>query len=87
MQLVMAATHSLERESQGRHHEKSPDAAHHKGHSLAGEPRAGIVSRIQIKLKLTTKATHFLERIGVIRIQMYLTMTATHFLKNQGQES
>src|SRR6266404_535037 len=45
-----------------RRHEKGPNPAHHRSHSLAGEPWIGIVSRV--KMQLTTKATHSLESRG-----------------------
>src|SRR6266404_5985568 len=38
------------------------NSAHHKSHSLSGEPRTCIISRVEIQL--TTEATHFLEGQG-----------------------
>jgi len=38
------------------------NVAHHRSHSLAGEPRTGTVSRVQIQLNM--EATHFLKRQG-----------------------
>src|SRR6266404_3152386 len=43
-------------------HQQGPNLAHHQSHSLSGEPRTGIISRVQIQL--TTKATHQLESQG-----------------------
>src|SRR6266404_1759239 len=42
-----------------RHHQQGPNPAHHESHSLSGEARTGIISRVQIQL--TTEVTHFLE--------------------------
>src|SRR6266404_5778906 len=39
--------------------QQGPNQAHHRSHSLSGEPRTGIISRVQIKP--TMEATHFLE--------------------------
>ncbi len=39
-----------------RHHQQDPNPAHHKSHSLPGEPRTGVISRVQIQL--TMEATH-----------------------------
>src|SRR6266404_4486911 len=47
-----------------RHHQQGPNPAHHRSHSLPGEPRTGIVSRVQIQL--TTEATHSLESQGQV---------------------
>ncbi len=44
--------------------QQGPNPAHHQSHSLAGEPRTGIVSRVQIWL--TMKATHILESQGQV---------------------
>src|SRR6266404_2959023 len=56
----MEATHFLE--SQDRCHEQGKYPAHHGSHSPPGEPRTGIMSRVEIQL--TTKATHPLESRG-----------------------
>src|SRR6266404_4811374 len=45
-----------------RHCQQGPNPAHHRSHSLPGEPRTGIVSRDQIQL--TMEATHSLESQG-----------------------
>src|SRR6266404_129460 len=45
-----------------RCHQQGPNPAHHRNHSLPGEPRTGIMSRVQILL--TMEATHFLESQG-----------------------
>src|SRR6266404_830737 len=42
--------------------EQAQNAAHHRSHSLPGEPRTGVVSRV--KMQLTTEATHKLESQG-----------------------
>ncbi len=47
-----------------RCHEQGQNPAHHRNHSLAGEPRTGIVSRVEIQL--TTEATHILESQGQV---------------------
>src|SRR6266404_2801816 len=67
-----------------RHCEQRPNPAHHRSHSHTGEPRTGIMSRVQIKV--TMEATHFLESRGgvVSRVQIQLTTGATHFLESQG---
>src|SRR6266404_2699105 len=44
--------------------QQSPNPPHHGSHSLSGEPRTGIVSRVQIQP--ITKATHFLESQGQV---------------------
>src|SRR6266404_542006 len=43
-------------------HQQGQNPAHHGSHSLSGEPRTGIISRV--KIQLTMKATHQLERQG-----------------------
>src|SRR6266404_3744043 len=43
-----------------RHHQQGQNPVHHRTHSLTGEPRTCIISRV--KIQLTTKATHFLDR-------------------------
>src|SRR6266404_637978 len=45
-----------------RHCEQGQNPAHHGSHSLSGEPRTGIFSRVEIQL--TTEATHCLESQG-----------------------
>src|SRR6267378_228046 len=45
-----------------RHCQWGPNPAHHGSHSLSGEPRTGVVSRVQIRP--TTEATHWLESQG-----------------------
>src|SRR6266404_124558 len=45
-----------------RHHEQDRNPAHHGSHSPTGEPRTGVVSRVQNQL--TTEATHGLESQG-----------------------
>ena len=42
-----------------RHHQQGQNPAHHRTHSPTGEPRTGVISRVQVQL--TMKATHFLE--------------------------
>ncbi len=42
-----------------RHCEQGPNPAHHASHSLSGEPKTGVISRVQIQL--TMEATHILE--------------------------
>src|SRR6266404_2027548 len=49
---------------EGRCGQQHPDSAHHRSHSLPGEPRTGMVSSIQIQL--TTEATHLLESQGQV---------------------
>src|SRR6267378_2534917 len=44
--------------------QQGPNPAHHGSHSLSGEPRTGVVSRVQIQL--TMEATHFLESQGQV---------------------
>ena len=44
-------------ENQG--HQQGPNAAQHGSHSLTGEPRRGLVSRVQ--MQLTSEATHELD--------------------------
>ncbi len=64
--------------------EQGPNTVHHGSHSLPGEPRTGVVGRVQIQL--TTEATHILESQGqVLSAEIQLTMEATHFLESQGQ--
>src|SRR6266404_2101682 len=48
--------------AKGRHCQQGPNQTHHRSHSPTGEPRRGVVSRIQIQL--TTEATHQLESRG-----------------------
>jgi len=43
-----------------RCHQQGQNPAHHRSHSQTGDPRTGVVSRVQIQL--TTEATHSLER-------------------------
>src|SRR6267378_2994546 len=45
-----------------RHCQQGQNPAHHGSHSLPGEPRTGIVSRV--KIQLTMEATHLLESQG-----------------------
>src|SRR6266404_3744042 len=45
-----------------RYHEQGQNPAHHRTHSLPGEPRRAIVSRV--KIQLTTEPTHSLESQG-----------------------
>src|SRR6267378_1011830 len=45
-------------------HQQGPNPAHHGSHSLPGEPRTCVVSRVQIQL--TTEATHSLESQGQV---------------------
>jgi len=42
-----------------RHYQQGSNAAHHQSHSLPGEPRTGVVSRVQ--MQLTMETTHFLK--------------------------
>src|SRR6267378_3384031 len=42
--------------------QQGQNPAHYGSHSLPGEPRTGIISRV--KIQLTTEATHFLESRG-----------------------
>jgi len=42
--------------------QQGQNPAHHRSHSLPGEPRTGVMSRVQ--MHLTTEATHFLESRG-----------------------
>src|SRR6266404_4399210 len=44
--------------------QQGPNPAHHQSHSLPGEPRTGVVSRVQIQLTLA--ATHSLESQGQV---------------------
>ncbi len=48
--------------AEDRHHQQGQNPAHHGSHSLPGEPRTGIISRV--KIQLTTEATHILESQG-----------------------
>src|SRR5882762_1680351 len=41
------------------HHQQGQNPAHHRGHSLPGEPRTVIISRV--KIQLITEATHCYE--------------------------
>src|SRR6266404_5588071 len=50
--------------AEDRHYQQDPNPAHHESHSPTGEPRTGIVSRVQIQL--TTEATHQLENQGQV---------------------
>src|SRR6267378_639397 len=45
-----------------RHYQQSANPAHHGSHSPTGEPRTGVISRVQIQL--TMEATHKLENQG-----------------------
>src|SRR6266404_1586920 len=45
-----------------RHHQQGQNPAHHRTHSPPGEPRTGVVSRVEIQL--TTEPTHQLESQG-----------------------
>src|SRR6266404_1647169 len=47
-----------------RHHQQHPNSAHHGSHSLSGEPRTGIINRVQIQLTMET--THILESQGQV---------------------
>ncbi len=47
-----------------RCHQQGPNPAHHRSHSLPGEPRTGVVSSIQ--MQFTTEATHRLESQGQV---------------------
>ncbi len=47
---------------EGRCHQQGPNPAHHRSHSLPGESRTGIISRVQIQLTMET--THILESQG-----------------------
>ncbi len=47
-----------------RHCKQDPNPAHHGNHSHTGEPRTGVISRVQ--RQLTTEATHFLESQGQV---------------------
>src|SRR6266403_2029764 len=44
--------------------QQGPNPAHHGSHSLSGEPRTCIISRVQIQL--TMEATHSLESQGQV---------------------
>src|SRR6266404_1410557 len=69
-----------------RCHQQGANPAHHRSHSQTGEPRTGIVSRVQIQL--TMEATHKLEqaKTGIInRVQIQLTTGTTHILESRGQ--
>src|SRR6266404_1645122 len=46
------------------HCEQGPNPAHNRSHSQTGEPRKGVISRVQIQL--TTEGTHFLESQGKV---------------------
>src|SRR6267378_159756 len=48
--------------TKNRHCQQGQNPAHHGSHSLSGEPRTGIVSRV--KIQLTMEATHLLESQG-----------------------
>jgi len=45
-----------------RCHQQGQNPAHHRNHSPTGEPRTGIISRVEIQL--TMEATHLLESQG-----------------------
>src|SRR6266404_2518053 len=45
--------------SQDRGHQQGQNPAQHRSHSLSGEPRTGVISRV--KIQLITEATHELE--------------------------
>ncbi len=47
-----------------RHCEQGQNPAHHRSHSLPGEPRTGIISRF--KIQFTTEATHSLKSQGQV---------------------
>src|SRR6266404_4628675 len=47
-----------------RHGQQGQNPAHHRSHSLAGEPRTCVISRV--KIQLTTEATHKLESQGQV---------------------
>src|SRR6266404_60974 len=47
---------------EGRHHQWGKNPAHNGSHSPTGEPRTGVVSRVQIQL--TTEAIHHLKSQG-----------------------
>ncbi len=61
MQLVEAATHSLEAKDRG--YQQGQNLAHHGSHSQTEEPRAGVVVN-RVKIQFTTEATHILESQG-----------------------
>ncbi len=42
-----------------RCHQQGQNPAHHRTHSLPGQPRTGVISRVEIQL--TTEPTHFLK--------------------------
>src|SRR6266404_78151 len=50
--------------AKNRHCQQGPNLSHHRSHSLPGEPRTGIISRV--KIQLTMEATHFLESQGQV---------------------
>src|SRR6266436_3903226 len=47
-----------------RHCQQGQNPAHHRSHSLPGEPRTVVVSRVEIQL--TTEATHLLDSRGQV---------------------
>ncbi len=58
----MEATHPLK--SEDRHHKQGQNVVYHGSHSLSGEPRTGIVRRIE--MQLTMEVTHLLENRGQV---------------------
>src|SRR6266404_1745739 len=79
IQLTTEATHFLE--SQDRHHEQGPNTAHHGNHSLPGQPRTAIMSRVQCSTppKLLTSWTAKDSHREQVQIQF--TTEATHILE------
>ena len=63
------------------HDQQARIAAKHHSHSLSGEPRTGMISKLE--LRQGTTATHFLESDGqasdmVNRLELQQDTTATH---------
>ncbi len=50
--------------AEDRHCQQGQNLTHHGSHSLSGEPRTGVISRVQIQL--TMEATHILESRGQV---------------------
>ena len=68
-----------------RHDQQDRIAARHHSHPQTGEPRTGMISRLE--LQQDTTATHILRaRTGMISsLELQQCTTATHRLKSQGQ--
>src|SRR6266404_4302649 len=71
-------------------HQQGQNPAHNKSHSLTGEPRTGIVSKVEMQLTME-HGSHSLPgepRTGIVsRVKTQPTTEATHILESQGQVS